>query len=559
VSSVSSQGESGRLVGETLGGCHLVELLGVGGMAEVYRGVEPQLGREVAVKVVAQGQAADAGYVERFRDEARQVAALSHPNVVPIYRFGEERGRLYLVMPLYTESLRDRLTREGRLDPNEAARICVQIAAGLDAAHRQGLVHRDVKPENILLNADGRAMLTDFGIARDVRTLSDAKKRSTVTGTGLPVGTPEYMAPEQLRGGPIDQRADVYALGAVLFEMLTGEPPYAADTVFEVAARALTERTPLPSERNPEIWPELDDVALGALAPDPESRYPDVRSMVVALRRAVLQRGATTTQLSVRDIAPHLAEGAGDAPLPSPMPHGFMGFNAPTQALVPRSETDVVPIWRPAQMRQRPRRRLRTVALVAAGLVVFVGSMTLGLALAPRIGLLSAWLDSGQITLPIGNGLGSGIGQSGTEATATAQATALGGNSTRPTQPAGGAGNTPTAAPTGTPSPTATSTPTPSVTFIPSVSLSGKHRTNPPCTGQQVITNPSSNRMPATWSLSAPPDPNISYSVASGTLQPGESANVFITYSGPLQCNAQPGQIDITVSGGQPQHFTVVY
>src|SRR5262249_12731383 len=160
-------------------------------------------------------------YVQRFRDETRRVRALDHTNVVPVLAYGEERGLLYLVMPLLQESLRERMEREKVLPLVDAAKIVVQVAAALDAAHGQGIVHRDVKPENILLDVDGRAHLTDFGIARDADFLKKTGSSRTLASTGLPVGTPEYMAPEQLRGEAVDHRVDIYSLGVVLYELLS--------------------------------------------------------------------------------------------------------------------------------------------------------------------------------------------------------------------------------------------------------------------------------------------------------------------------------------------------
>jgi hypothetical protein len=275
-----------------LGGYRLTSLLGAGGMAEVYQGRDPGSGRDVAVKVLPRALAQDPGYVNRFRDEARRVAALKHPNVVPLLRYGEEGGLLYIVMPMLHESLRDRMEREHVLNPTEAAKLTVQVAAALDAAHKQGLVHRDVKPENVLISSQGRALLTDFGISREVDVLSKASAQRTLAATGLPVGTPEYMAPEQLRGGAFDQRVDVYALGAVLYEMLTGHVPHDANTPYEVAALVLTEPTKPPSQYNPAIWPSLEKVVMKALAPDPGNRYPDMLSLATDLRHAVVGEGS---------------------------------------------------------------------------------------------------------------------------------------------------------------------------------------------------------------------------------------------------------------------------
>jgi eukaryotic-like serine/threonine-protein kinase len=204
----TTPGDAGALVGRRLGDYRLEALLGIGGMAEVYRARELALDRAVAVKVLPAALAADSVYVLRFREEARWVAALHHPHIVPVYHYGEDAGLLYLVMPLYSESLRDRLQHAGvrhqeRLDPDEAIQLVSEIASALEAAHAQGLVHRDVKPENILLDKSGRALLTDFGIARSVSHMQHGR-RETIGSTGLPVGTPEYMAQEQLRNAPVD-------------------------------------------------------------------------------------------------------------------------------------------------------------------------------------------------------------------------------------------------------------------------------------------------------------------------------------------------------------------
>lgn len=283
------EGETGALSGMRLGEYELRDVLGVGGMAEVYRAFDPGLERDVAVKVLSGPLASDAGYVRRFREEARRVAALNHPHIVPIYAFGEEPGRglLYLVMPVVPGSLRDYLMRVGRLPANEAVELVYQVASALEAAHTAGFVHRDVKPENVLLDTQGNALLTDFGIAREVTVLRQAGTMRTLSATGLPVGTPEYMAPEQLRGESADQRVDVYALGAVLYELLTGTVPHEAPTPYEVAALALMAPLTPPSARNPEIGRALEQVVVRSLARTPGDRYPDVQHFVAALQRAM--------------------------------------------------------------------------------------------------------------------------------------------------------------------------------------------------------------------------------------------------------------------------------
>jgi serine/threonine protein kinase len=281
----------GSLVGKQLGDFQLQGLLGAGGMAEVYRGFDVKLKRQVAVKILPASMANDAGYVQRFKTEAQRVAALNHPHIVPVYHFGEEGQLLYHVMPILKESLRDRLDREVTLEPQDAVRLVVQIASALSVAHAAGLVHRDVKPENILLDDKGEAYLTDFGIARPVMPSRVGRAAQTLSATGLPVGTPEYMAPEQLRGEPMDQRADIYALGAVLYELLTGHAPHEADTPYEVAALSLMGKIDPPSTLVPGITEELEDVIMIALASEPAARYPDASSFAFAARRAVFPRG----------------------------------------------------------------------------------------------------------------------------------------------------------------------------------------------------------------------------------------------------------------------------
>jgi serine/threonine-protein kinase len=210
-----------ELVGRQLGNFVIERLLGVGGMAHVYLARDVFLGREVAIKALSPMFLTDPGYVERFRNEAHRVAALEHQNIVPILQFIEQDRGLYVVMPLYAESLRDVLDRKQRLPLNEAVRIVTEIGLALTVAHSHGLVHRDVKPGNILLDAQGKTALTDFGIARQA-VFKGNLDALTLAGTGLPVGTPQYMPPEQLRGTNVDQRSDIYALGVVIYEMLTG-------------------------------------------------------------------------------------------------------------------------------------------------------------------------------------------------------------------------------------------------------------------------------------------------------------------------------------------------
>jgi serine/threonine-protein kinase len=265
------------LSGQRLGRYWLLEALKSGGMATVYSATEQATGRVVAVKVLSPIFATDPAYVARFRNEVAQVRKLAHPNIVPIEYFGVEGPYTYFVMPLFKSSLRDALLRHKRLSPSFALNVAIQIADALTAVHSLGLIHRDIKPDNILLD-DDRALLTDFGIVRQVE-FTGAGQPPTLAGSGLPIGTPQYMAPEQLSGQHVDHRVDIYALGAVLYEMLTGRPPHVANTPYSMASRALTDPIRPPATLNPAVTAELDAVVMRALARDPRDRYASAAEM----------------------------------------------------------------------------------------------------------------------------------------------------------------------------------------------------------------------------------------------------------------------------------------
>ncbi|MGH2479588.1 MAG: serine/threonine-protein kinase, partial [Ktedonobacteraceae bacterium] len=292
------------MIGQTLEGYRLRKLLGVGGMAEVYLAEEPSLRRDVAVKVLPRLLATDPNYVARFRAEARHVANLSHPNIVPVYTFGEDRGLLYLVMPLLKESLRDRMERDGMLPPKEAGRIAYLIASALHTAHHYGIVHRDVKPENILMDGEGKPMLTDFGIAREIAALREDGAARTLAATGLPVGTPEYMAPEQ-SNGVNDYRSDIYSLGVILYQMLTGRVPFTAESPVAVSLKHIQTMPMPPREINSDIPESVEAVILKALAKDPNERYQETQELAAAYWKALqleqsrLRSGGTTLPLNL--------------------------------------------------------------------------------------------------------------------------------------------------------------------------------------------------------------------------------------------------------------------
>jgi DNA-binding NarL/FixJ family response regulator/tRNA A-37 threonylcarbamoyl transferase component Bud32 len=272
--------------GSMFAGHRIEGLAGRGGMAVVYRATDLALDRRVALKLIAPGLARDPVYRSRFTAECRLAAAIDHPNVVPVYHAGEDRGRLYLTMRFVDGSdLRTLLQRQGRLEPDRAIGLTEQIAAGLDAAHARGLVHRDVKPGNVLMTRHGEeehAYLTDFGLTMD------RSHAAELTATGVAIGTAAYIAPEQARGEPLDARADVYALAGVLYRCLTGSLPYECTSEIDTLAAHLHEPPPRLRELAPEFPAALEDVLLLALAKAPDDRPPSAGAFARAARTALV-------------------------------------------------------------------------------------------------------------------------------------------------------------------------------------------------------------------------------------------------------------------------------
>jgi Protein kinase domain len=271
-------------VGETFAGYTIESLLGRGGMGAVYLATHQRLGRKVALKVIAPGLADDEDFRARFLRESQLVASLDHPNVIPIYDADQSDGVLYLAMRYVNgPSLRDRIRAEGRLAPEAALRIAEQIGGALDAAHAAGLVHRDVKPANILLAEPGdHAYLCDFGLAK--RTTSVG---STETGSFL--GSVDYCAPEQIQGHSVDGRTDVYSLGCVLFQCVTGELPYRRESEFAVLHAHLEESPPAASSIAPDIPTSLDSVLARAMAKAPADRFASGSALAQAFGQSLAQ------------------------------------------------------------------------------------------------------------------------------------------------------------------------------------------------------------------------------------------------------------------------------
>jgi eukaryotic-like serine/threonine-protein kinase len=276
----------GVVVGELIAGRYeLQELVGSGGMSNVFRAYDRLLERSVAIKVLHEQFGQDDDYVERFRREARSVAQLAHPNIVTVIDRGEQDGRQYIVFEYIEGENLKALVADGALPVDEALDYGLQVARALDFAHKRGLVHRDVKPQNVLLNEDGQAKVTDFGIARSLDVQG-------VTQTGTVLGTSDYIAPEQARGDRVDQKTDIYSLGTVLYELLTGEVPYEGDNFVVVAMQHVNAPVPSVRDRRPDVPYRLDHAVRRAMAKEPEDRFPSMEELIHELEACLGEDGA---------------------------------------------------------------------------------------------------------------------------------------------------------------------------------------------------------------------------------------------------------------------------
>jgi eukaryotic-like serine/threonine-protein kinase len=273
-----------RLMG---GRYEIGELLGYGGMAEVHKGRDVRLGRDIAVKILRADLARDPSFQNRFRREAQAAAGLNHPSIVSVYDTGEDDGpeghTPYIVME-YVEgnTLREVLKTQGQLPPEQAMEITADVCSALDFSHRSGIVHRDIKPGNVMITSSGAVKVMDFGIARAL-----ADNAATVTATAAVIGTAQYLSPEQARGESVDARSDVYSTGCLLFELLTGHPPFTGDSPVAIAYQHVRENPQVPSSVNPVVPPALDSIVMKALAKNPLNRYQTAAEMRADLQRAL--------------------------------------------------------------------------------------------------------------------------------------------------------------------------------------------------------------------------------------------------------------------------------
>ncbi|QLQ38638.1 Stk1 family PASTA domain-containing Ser/Thr kinase [Micromonospora robiginosa] len=296
-----------------LGGRYQVgELLGYGGMAEVHRGRDLRLGRDVAIKMLRADLARDATFQMRFRREAQNAASLNHPAIVAVYDTGEETAPTGETLPFIVmefvngRTLKEVLGVEGRLQPRRALEICADMCAALEFSHRHGIIHRDIKPGNVMLTQTGQVKVMDFGIARAL-----ASGATTMTQTSAVIGTAQYLSPEQARGEAVDARSDVYAAGCVLFELLCGHPPFVGDSPVSVAYQHVREQPPTPSTINPDVNPAVDAIVLKALSKNPLNRYQSAGEMRADLLRAAAGRPVLATPVMPAEETMPMAAAAG--------------------------------------------------------------------------------------------------------------------------------------------------------------------------------------------------------------------------------------------------------
>jgi hypothetical protein len=322
----------------------LGRLIAHGGMAEVWRATDDVLGRPVAVKVLHAHLSADGMFLERFRREAIAAARLAHPNVVATYDTGVDGGIAFIVMELVDgRTLRQVLVEQGPFEPRRAVHVAAQVAEALDYAHRAGIVHRDVKPANILLCDDGRVKVADFGIAKAVEDAGPGRNHpaEALTVTGSIIGTAQYLSPEQVEGRPVDGRADVYALGVAIYEMLVGRPPFSGDTELAVALQHVNATPPPPRQVRSTVPPALEAVVLRAMAKSPDDRYPSAGALQQALLSSDLAPGATTAVVG--------GDGPTSVALPRPdaapqgAPPAGPRFRSPPPPLAPAGRRWLVP------------------------------------------------------------------------------------------------------------------------------------------------------------------------------------------------------------------------
>jgi|GEM_PF-3588630 len=381
------------LTGTTIGQYRLISTMGQGGMATVYRGYQAGMERYVAVKVINPEHGVDPNFVQRFRQEARVIAALEHPNILPVYDYGEAQGITYLVMRLVgSGTLADQMT--GQPVPlDQVRRLLAEVGDALDYAHSRGVIHRDIKPSNILLDERGHTLLSDFGIAKLAQNLTG------LTMTGSFVGTPYYASPEQALGQELDGRSDLYSLGVILYEMATGRQPYVADTPMAVLFKHIQEPLPAPRSLNPNLPPAVEQVIVKALSKNRTERFPTGAALSAALNAALVPGATAAGGRTVMEPAPDPNAAARTLLDRGMTPPGGQPI-APAYTAAPGAYPTAYPSQMPAAA---PRRRSGLVWL-AGGCFIFVTLLVLAVGaalLAPTLLRSAGILPGGAAATPI--------------------------------------------------------------------------------------------------------------------------------------------------------------
>jgi predicted Ser/Thr protein kinase len=496
----------------------LLRPLGAGGMASVYLAEDLRLGRRVAVKILHPQFAADPAFVARFDAEARTVASLSHPNIVQVYDVGHDGDRYYIVMEYVEgETLKDAITRDGPFAAKRALRVIGSVLAALDFAHAHNLVHRDIKSQNVLLTPTGDVKVADFGIARAV----DGAGSATLTATNMVIGTVQYFSPEQAQGRPATPQSDVYAAGIVLFEMLTGALPFAADNPLAVAMQQINQAAPLPTRLNRAIPAAVEAIVLKAMAKNPSERY----------------TGASAMKAAVDGVLAGATESTRVTPRAAPPPQ-----TATTRQQAATRTTRAAPVVnvgpRAAAAPPRPGSRNLWLTIVALALVL--------LALLAALFHNGAFAGFGGAGAPTATTTPTVIASPTATVTAAAtvpvivpQPTVTAKPTSRPPTHTPAATDTPTAlAATNTPTPAATDTPTPATTDTP--------------------TAPAATDTPATTDTPTPAATDTPAPTATTTDTPAPSTTPDATGTAQASGQGQPGTVNLDPKSVHPgDSFTV--
>jgi serine/threonine protein kinase len=363
------QPQPDELIGQKLGQYEILEEIGRGGMATVYRARQTSINRTVAIKVLPRHFLHDPSFYERFEREVDVIAHLEHPHILPIYDYGKDRDVPYIAMRYLGGGSMAQLIRRGVPKLADLEKSFGQTAQALDHAHRQGIIHRDLKPGNIMLDENGNAYLSDFGIARVLG--------SNLTGSAI-IGTPAYMSPEQANGFPLDARSDIYALGVVLFELITGKEPYQAETPMALLLKHINEPMPPLSRYRSDIPDRVEDVIAKATAKDPNNRYSSAGEMAADFSEALRQTGsfARQTPQIIYEDSPTLMPDTGQRLTPPP------GTGRQSNPAMSRSATAPITGQQPATQTMPGRSSL---PIILGGVAVLIALAIVGLVVVPNI------------------------------------------------------------------------------------------------------------------------------------------------------------------------------